>query len=147
MASITESSRSVWSSFYGKTEYIWILAEILMGETEGLIWLFCSLECFNCWLVGGVSVEQKVLFGVCCNRILCVPGFIQEKETQGQSKISSFWFWFESRDWGGRLSSRFSCVAPGMERYSLDLPRAVKNREHAFEVRCGYARNVNAWNM
>ena len=27
-----------------------------------------------------------------------------------------------------RVSSRFSCVVPGMEKYSLDLPRAVKNR-------------------
>ena len=31
------------------------------------------------------------------------------------------------------MSLRFSCVAPGMERYSIDLLRAVKNRECALE--------------
>ena len=25
-------------------------------------WYFCSLECFNCWRVGGGGSEQKVLF-------------------------------------------------------------------------------------
>ena len=32
------------------------------------------------------------------------------------------------REQGGGMSSRFSCVATKMERLSLDLPRAVKNR-------------------
>ena len=32
------------------------------------------------------------------------------------------------REQGGGMSSRFSCVAGEMERLSLDLPRAVKNR-------------------
>ena len=55
--------------------------------------------------------------------------------TQGQSKMSSF-FWCQSRE-GGELISSFSCVAPGMEKYSLDLPRAAKNREYALEMGCG----------
>ena len=32
------------------------------------------------------------------------------------------------------MSSRFSCVALGIEGYSLDLPRAVKNGESALKV-------------
>ena len=32
-----------------------------------------------------------------------------------------------------KVNSRFSCVAPGMERYSLDLPRALKNRDMLWE--------------
>ena len=28
-------------------------------------------------------------------------------------------------------------MAPGREKYSLDLPRAVKNREYAMEMKCG----------
>ena len=35
-----------------------------------------------------------------------------------------------------RLSSRFSCVAPGMEKYSLNLSRAVKSREYAMKIGC-----------
>ena len=27
------------------------------------------------------------------------------------------------------MSSRFSCVTPGMEKFSLDLPRAIKKLE------------------
>ena len=36
----------------------------------------------------------------------------------------------------GGVGSRFSCVAPGIERLYLDLPRAVKNRECALELGC-----------
>ena len=43
----------------------------------------------------------------------------------------------ESRERRGRTSSRFSCLATGMERLSLDFPRAVKNI-----VRCG-----SLWNL
>ena len=32
------------------------------------------------------------------------------------------------------MSSKFLCMTPRMERFSLDLPRAVKNRECALEV-------------
>ena len=35
------------------------------------------------------------------------------------------------------MSSRFTCVTPGMERSSLDLPRAVENRVCALEVGYG----------
>ena len=55
------------------------------------------------------------------------------------------------------MSSRFSCVTLGMERFSLDLPRAVKNREYALEVGCvcvcvcvcvcGMGVIVIAWNL
>ena len=34
------------------------------------------------------------------------------------------------------MSSKFSCVIPGMERFSFDLLQAVKNRECALEVGC-----------
>ena len=37
----------------------------------------------------------------------------------------------------GRLSPRFSCVVPRMEKYFLDLLRAIKNREHAMGMGCG----------
>ena len=36
------------------------------------------------------------------------------------------------------MISSFSCVAPGMKKYSLDLPRAVKNREYALEMEMDY---------
>ena len=54
------------------------------------------------------------------------------------------------------MSSRFSCVTLGMERFSLDLPRAVKNREYALEVGCcvcvcvcvcGMGVIVISWNL
>ena len=32
------------------------------AEAERLIFLFCSLECLNCWRVGGGGVRQIVLF-------------------------------------------------------------------------------------
>ena len=31
------------------------------GERQKAQFCFCSLECFNCWWVGGVGVEQRVL--------------------------------------------------------------------------------------
>ena len=37
------------------------------------------------------------------------------------------------------MSSRFSFVTLGMERLSLDPPRAVKNRECVLKVGCGSA--------
>ena len=36
-------------------------------------------------------------------------------------------------EWG-RVSLRFPCMTPGAERFSLDLPWAVKNRECVLEV-------------
>ena len=38
----------------------------------------------------GGEVEQKVSFRASCNRIFCVPSFIQGWGTQGESKISFF---------------------------------------------------------
>ena len=36
------------------------------------------------------------------------------------------------------MSSRFPCVTPGVERFSLDLPQADKSyRECALELGCG----------
>ena len=61
--------------------------------------------------------------------------FIQGRGTQGLSKMSSLCFWCDSREESG-LSSRFSCMAPGMEKYSLDLSRAVKSREYAMKIGC-----------
>ena len=39
------------------------------------------------------------------------------------------------------MNSRFSCVAPVIERLSFDLPRAVKNIECALEVKYGVVWN------
>ena len=67
---------------------------------------------------------------------------IQGCGTQGESKILSFWFWCKSREWRlwvQDLGLRFSCVNPGMERFSLDLPKAVK--KYALEVGCGIVWN------
>ena len=86
--------------------------------------------------MGGVGLKQKVLFGAGLNCILSVPGFSQGWGTQDRSKRLSLCFSCESRE-RGWLSSRFSCVAPAMEKYSLDLPRAIKNREYAMEMGCG----------
>ena len=86
--------------------------------------------------MGGVGLKQKVLFGAGLNCILSVSGFSQGWGTQGWSKRLSLCFSCESRE-GGWLSSRFSCVAPGTGKYSLDLPRAIKNKEYAMEMRCG----------
>ena len=36
------------------------------------------------------------------------------------------------------MSSRFPSMTPRMERFFLDLPRAVKNRECALEVAWAY---------
>ena len=44
-------------------------------------------------------------------------------------------FVFDVNQGNGVLSSRFCCMAPWIEGYSLDLPRAVKN--FALEVGCG----------
>ena len=62
------------------------------GEADGLILLFCGLECLNCWQVDGCGVRQKVLF-----RIFCVPGFIQAycfswiPECEGSTTSASFY--------------------------------------------------------
>ena len=50
------------------------------------------------------------------------------------------------------MDSRFSCVTPGMEKFSLDLPWAVENRECALEVGCGgvfrsWVRGICNYNM
>ena len=37
------------------------------------------------------------------------------------------------------MSSKFSCLSPRMERFSLDLPRAVKNTECALRKVWGCA--------
>ena len=38
---------------------------------------------------------------------------------------------------GGKVDSRFSCVAPGTEKFSLDLLGAVKDLKCALELGCG----------
>ena len=38
---------------------------------------------------------------------------------------------------GGKVDSIFSCVAPGTEKFSLDLLGAVENVECALESGCG----------
>ena len=66
-------------------------------EFKDEIMLFCyfsSLECLNCrWVYGG-GVEQRLLFRDIWNCFFCVLGFTQGWETQCESKISSFCFWF-----------------------------------------------------
>ena len=41
----------------------------------------------------------------------------------GPAENASFCFWCESRKQVGKASSRFSCVTPGVERFSLDLKK------------------------
>ena len=94
--------------------------------------------------------------------VLIVGGWVvvawSRKSCLGPTEISSFVFLVQFKD-GGRMvslrfdlfisdvnqgnedleckkvGSRFSCMAPGMERFSLDLQRAVK--KCALEVGCG----------
>ena len=77
-------------------------------------------------VLGALIVRKWVVVAF----IFCVPVLIQGWGTQSQSKISSFCFWYGS-SWQRfyvqkRVSSRFSCLAPGIERFSLDLPWAIK---------------------
>ena len=45
------------------------------AEPESLIYLFCSLECLNCWGVGCGGVRHKVLFRAIWKHIFLIPGF------------------------------------------------------------------------
>ena len=47
------------------------------------------------------------------------------------------------------MSLRYPCMSPGMENFSLDLPRAVKNyKERALKVGCrGCGYTASAWNL
>ena len=65
-----------------------------------------------------------------------IPCFIQVWGTQGETKISSFYFWCWSTKWKSMMCSRYFCVAAGMEKFSLDLTQAVRN-----VAGCG-----NVWN-
>ena len=105
-----------------------------MAETEGLILLFCSLGCFNCWWVGGVGVEQKILFGAGWNGILCVPGSGLDDARSVQNVIFMFLMSIKGKR---RVEFKIFYVAPGMEKYSLDLLVAVKNREYVMGMGCG----------
>ena len=44
------------------SDIVHLLFKTSGGETEGLVFYFCSLECSNCWRVGFCELEQKVLF-------------------------------------------------------------------------------------
>ena len=49
---------------------------MLVGEeAESLIFLFCSLECLNCWWAGGGGLSHKVLFRADWKHIFRIPGF------------------------------------------------------------------------
>ena len=112
-----------------------------MGR-EDLILLFCSLECFNSWRVGGDELGQRVLFRTCWNLILVshlfycwnlilviFSGLIQGWWTQVSLRFNLF---VSDVNQGNRnfpckkVDSRFSSVAPEMEMFSLYLPWAVK---------------------
>ena len=97
----------------------------MCGETEGLMLLFWSAL-----FVGDVCVCLCVCLCVC----VCVWGGGGEV-----GKVGGSWFNFRLEDTGwvqdfilwflssGKMGSRFSCMAAGMETLSLDLPWAIKN--------------------
>ena len=58
------------------------------GETEGLILLFCSLECSNCRWVGGGGLGRKFYLG--------------------SAEISSFVYLVQFKDGGRSLSLRLN---------------------------------------
>ena len=98
------------------------------------------LECFFCWGEGsevGMWEGSEVARWERCKsgevarwerresgevRRWEVPGFFQGWQMQVESKISSFCFRCQSREQRSGIGSRFSCVAAGMEKLSLDLP-------------------------
>ena len=69
-------------------------------DAEDLILLFSFLECFNCWWVrcGGLG----------------------RKSYLGQAEIACFYLFRNAK-----VSIRFPCLTPGMERFSLDLWRTL----------------------
>ena len=79
---------------------------------------FSSLECFNCRWAGDFGVEQNILFNAGWSCVFCLPGFIQGWTTQGETNISSLYFWCSLRKWAGGVSSRFPCVNTGILRSS-----------------------------
>ena len=67
-------------------------------EKEGLMLLFCSFECSNCWQLGSGGLRQKVLFRASWNLFFVCTWLIRGLGTQGESKISSFCFSCGSRE-------------------------------------------------
>ena len=66
--------------------------------------------------------EMKCLLG--CSKTLWFSFVVLLKEmrTRGESKISSYWFfWCKSGELGGRGSPRFPCVATVVKNFSSDL--------------------------
>ena len=71
-----------------------------------------------------------------------VSGFIQWWGMQSKSKISSFLFLILIKGTKRQDGFKIFCVAPGMERLSLDLLQAVRNLVCALEVGCGVVWNL-----
>lgn len=82
--------------------------------------------------MGGVGAEQKVLFGpveiVSCVFLL----LLKDGDAMSVQNVTFMLFNVKSRE-GSMLSSRLSCSAQEMEKYSLDLLRAVKDTEYAIK--------------
>ena len=97
MVSISEFKSRSLRSFLGRGEYefacqFWYCEPSVKNQWGrdrrlNYILLFCSLECFNCWWVGGGRVEQKVF--------------------PGSAEIVSFVFLVLFKDGGRRVSPRF----------------------------------------
>ena len=64
-------------------------------EAESLVFLFCSLECLNCWRVGGGRVRHKVLLRGDRKNIYRIPGFENVSPGDGidcvKETYSVFW--------------------------------------------------------
>ena len=71
-----------------------------------------------------------------------VSGFIQGWGMQSESKILSFLFLILIKGTKRQDGFKIFCVAPEMERLSLDLPQAVRNLVCALEVGCGVVWNL-----
>ena len=97
-----------------------------MRRERTWFWYFCSLECFNCGVVGDGDSERNMLFRTCWNLILVSYLFclMQGWGTQGESNITSFCFRCKSRE------QRFWLQEGGFKIFLRGprdgLPQAVK---------------------
>ena len=94
--------------------------------------------------MGGRGRDRRpnfVIFVVCSALIVGMWVVVRRnrKSYLGPAEITFFEFLALFKDGERRVSSRFSCVTSGMERFSLDLPKLLENIECALEVGCGGA--------
>ena len=52
---------------------------------------------------------------------------LKEAKTRCESKVSTFCFWCQSKELGGRMSLRFLCLTPGLESLTSDFLWVITN--------------------